>query len=448
MEKRKLKQINLGYKYRLYPNKKQENLLLNNFFLSNQSYNILNNIWKLEQDKKRGKLTKKNDYDNLVKKNLVKRELSFKGRTALLQQTRINFFKSVERFFSAKNQQLRKEKIAKAKTKKQKQKAFDFGKPKFKDSRSPYQSYTWNNQGFQILEHSEKYKILKIHGEKFKVRFHRELPESYKIKVINISKSNSQYFVSFSIEYFQEINNIEHTKSTGIDINCENFAISGYEKLLDNGAKNRKQVKTNQKILRLQRKKSRMDKLFKKRKISKKNSSKIQEKINKIHLKLSNHKNNLYHKITSQLVQDFDICIIEDLKIKNMTKSAKGNIENPGKQVKQKSGLNRSFLESSPTQFVNLLEYKIKLNDKILIRIDPKYTSQTCNKCQYKDKANRKNQSKFKCLNCGYTINADINASKNILDKGLEKLKSLRLGISPQTINESLSNSSSIELVS
>ncbi|HHB95145.1 MAG TPA: hypothetical protein ENK88_08370, partial [Campylobacterales bacterium] len=80
------------------------------------------------------------------------------------------------------------------------------------------------------------------------------------------------------------------------------------------------------------------------------------------------------------------------------------------------------------------------------VKVNPQYTSQICNRCGYKDKNNRKTQSKFKCLRCHHEINADINASENIEQRGLE---SLGLGISLQDYkSESLSNSDSLEFAS
>ena len=69
--------------------------------------------------------------------------------------------------------------------------------------------------------------------------------------------------------------------------------------------------------------------------------------------------------------------------------------------------------------FFEFLDYKLKQGGGQLIKVDPKYTSQTCNECGHISKENRQSQSKFVCTACGYSANADINASKNILDRGI-----------------------------
>ena len=88
-------------------------------------------------------------------------------------------------------------------------------------------------------------------------------------------------------------------------------------------------------------------------------------------------------------------------------------MDNPGKNVKQKSGLNRVILKTAWHRF------EIYIGQKMLvIKIPPHYTSQECSRCGTKDKKNRTSQSKFTCLSCGFSMNADINAANNIRDIG------------------------------
>ena len=104
-----------------------------------------------------------------------------------------------------------------------------------------------------------------------------------------------------------------------------------------------------------------------------------------------------------------------------MSKSSKGNELVHGKKVKQKSGLNRTILNASFYQFLAMLEYKqTMLNDKLLVKVDPKYTSLECSICGCRDKNNRLKQDKFECVECGFKINPDIQASQTILKRGLE----------------------------
>jgi putative transposase len=126
------------------------------------------------------------------------------------------------------------------------------------------------------------------------------------------------------------------------------------------------------------------------------------------------------HKITTWLANNHGIIVLEALKTKNMMKSARGTIENPGKNVKAKSGLNRSIADEAWYLFEQLLKYKIERLGGSLAYVDPKYTSQQCSKCKYISSKNRISQSNFKCKSCGYNVNADLNASKNILSRYLQ----------------------------
>ncbi len=136
--------------------------------------------------------------------------------------------------------------------------------------------------------------------------------------------------------------------------------------LIDNGATNRKSLKYNKLTKILERKQSR--RVLKAKKSKTKlgaNHKKTQAKLNKLNKKITNSKNDLYHKISTKLTNTFDMIVVEDLKTKNMSKSSKGNEINHGKMVKQKSGLNRTILGASFYQFVAILQYKHSmLNDE------------------------------------------------------------------------------------
>jgi transposase len=116
-------------------------------------------------------------------------------------------------------------------------------------------------------------------------------------------------------------------------------------------------------------------------------------------------------KLTTRLAGSFDIIRIEDLKIKNMTKSAKGTILNPGKNVKAKSGLNREIRNNGWGRCDR--RFQDKIGDR-LEKINPVNTSIRCNVCTYTNTKNRKSQAVFECLLCEHTDHADVNAAKNI----------------------------------
>ncbi len=101
-----------------------------------------------------------------------------------------------------------------------------------------------------------------------------------------------------------------------------------------------------------------------------------------------------------------------------MSRSAKGSIDAPGRNVKAKSGLNRSLSDSGMHQFATMLSYKADWYGRELHRVDPRYTSQQCSVCGHVEKENR-HKIKFQCKSCDHQDHADVNAAKNILARAL-----------------------------
>ena len=142
-------------------------------------------------------------------------------------------------------------------------------------------------------------------------------------------------------------------------------------------------------------------------------------RIQRLHTKASNVRNNHLHIISTEICKNHAMIFVEDLKIKNMSTSAKGTVEEHGKNVKAKAGLNKSILDQGWYKFKTLLDYKSLWNGGEVIEVNPQYTSQACSCCSYRDSRNRVSQAQFRCLQCHSEINADINAARNILAAGL-----------------------------
>ena len=116
-------------------------------------------------------------------------------------------------------------------------------------------------------------------------------------------------------------------------------------------------------------------------------------------------------KASTDIARRFDVIRIEDLKIPNMVRSARGTIESPGKNVRQKSGMNREILGSGWGMFARRLEQKAPGRVE---KINPAFTSQRCSACGHLDAKSRESQARFVCTACGFACNADVNAAINI----------------------------------
>ncbi len=143
--------------------------------------------------------------------------------------------------------------------------------------------------------------------------------------------------------------------------------------------------------------------------------------------KIKQINDNWVHQVSRKIAKRYSVVYLEDLKTRNMTQSARGTVEKPGSNIKQKSGLNRSILKTGWYKLERALAYKTTIH-----KVAPNYTSQRCHHCGTTDRKNRKTQSEFRCVSCGHSDNADINAAKNILAFGTrERLNGRGEGRSP-----------------
>lgn len=129
------------------------------------------------------------------------------------------------------------------------------------------------------------------------------------------------------------------------------------------------------------------------------------------------------HKAAHDISRRFGTVVLEDLRVKNMTASARGTTEEPGRRVRQKAGLNRSILNQGWSAFRTMLAYKLEERGGHLLEVDPAYTSQTCSDCGAVDRESRESQASFHCRHCGFRAHADVNAAINILRRNTASMR-------------------------
>ncbi|HSW71582.1 MAG TPA: transposase [Gammaproteobacteria bacterium] len=145
-------------------------------------------------------------------------------------------------------------------------------------------------------------------------------------------------------------------------------------------------------------------------------------RVNRVHCKISCVRQDYLHKTTSAISKNHALVCLEDLKIKNMSKSAAGSLEAPGKKVRAKSGLNKAILDQGWYEFRRQLEYKEAWLGGFVLAVPPQNTSRTCPECGHVSSENRLSQAHFACVACGYQGNADQVAAINILRAGHARL--------------------------
>lgn len=227
-------------------------------------------------------------------------------------------------------------------------------------------------------------------------------------KNVTISKHGKHWFISIQVEY-EVLEPVHQSRSAvGIDVGIAKFATlsDGTEIAPCNSFR-----MLEQQLVRLQRK------LARKVKFSN-NWRKLKAKIQELCIKIANVRRDFLQKVSTQICKNHAVIVMEDLKIANMSKSSKGTVQDPGKNVKAKSGLNKSILDQGWHSFREMILYKQLWNGGKVIFVPPHYTSQRCHMCGHTEKANRPTQKKFACVCCGYSQNADVNAAQNILAVG------------------------------
>jgi putative transposase len=152
------------------------------------------------------------------------------------------------------------------------------------------------------------------------------------------------------------------------------------------------------------------------------NWRKAKSKVQRIHARIANVRNDFLHKLSTDISKKHAIVCVEQLQVGNMSRSAAGTQEIPGTNVRAKSGLNKSILDQGWFEFRRQLEYKLTWSGGWLVAVPPHNTSRTCPVCCHVASDNRKTQSEFCCVECGFAENADVVGAINIRREGLSRL--------------------------
>ncbi|MCB1689092.1 MAG: transposase, partial [Halioglobus sp.] len=134
--------------------------------------------------------------------------------------------------------------------------------------------------------------------------------------------------------------------------------------------------------------------------------------------RIGNARRDYLHKCSTTISQNHAMVCIEDLQVRNMSKSAAGSTVQPGKNVRAKSGLNKSILDQGWFEVRRQLDYKLAWNGGHLIAVPPQNTSRTCPCCGHVSADNRRTQARFECVECGFEENADLVGAINVLRAG------------------------------
>jgi putative transposase len=227
------------------------------------------------------------------------------------------------------------------------------------------------------------------------------------IKNATVSCAGGEWFISIQTE--REVEQPRHpaTSLVGVDMGVIRFATLSSNRQITVIEPQHSFRRHEALLRRAQRTLSRRVKFSK-------NWIKAKARVQQLHTRIANVRRDFLHKQSTAISQNHAIIVLEDLQVKNMSASAAGTLEVPGKRVRQKSGLNKSILDQGWGQFRRQCQYKQDWQGGLVIVVPPQNTSRTCPCCGHVSKDNRQTQAKFRCVECGLEAHADDVAGWNI----------------------------------
>jgi putative transposase len=361
------------YKYRIYPTKGQESILIEWLntcrILYNQSLSERKEAYECDK-------TSINYYDqaNALREAKKTNEWLKNVHSQVLQDVLKRLDKSFQNFFRrVKNGEKP-------------------GYPRFK-SEDRFNSFTFPQSGFKIKEGRL---ILSKIGAITLIQ-HRKIPEEGIIKTCAIKRDVAQWYVTFVVELPDVERGKGEIKSiVGIDLGLNKIATLSNGEKIDNPRWLRE---SERKLAKEQRKLSRKKK-------GSNNRKKQKTVVATVHRKIRNQRSDFHHKISKKLVADYDLIVFEDLKVKNMVKN---------------KYLAKSISDAGWNELVSFVSYKAVEAGKVVELVNPNGTSQLCSSCGMEVKKSLAVRI-HRCPYCGLVMNRDENAALNILNRGLEKI--------------------------
>lgn len=263
-------------------------------------------------------------------------------------------------------------------------------------------------QGIKLEERNSRIYLPKIGW----IRYRKSRDITGKIKNVTVSQRAGKWYISIQTEYEKEKAIPTAQSAVGIDMGIARFATLSdgtYYEPVNSFRRHQDALRKAQLAM------SRKEKFSS-------NWQKARLKVRKIHSRIADIRKDYLHKISTAISQNHAMVCIEDLQVRNMSKSASGTRESPGRNVRARSGLNKSILDQGWYEFRRQLEYKLAWRGGILIAVPPQNTSRTCPYCGHVSADNRKTQAGFRCETCGFEENADVVGAINILRAGHARL--------------------------
>ncbi len=235
------------------------------------------------------------------------------------------------------------------------------------------------------------------------VKFRDTRPIRGTVKNVTVSHDPLGWHVSFTCEIAHEAP-VPRPEVVGIDRGvATTLALSTGEMLTMPASPERIEVL-----------KRRAQRVVARRKRGSNRRRRAQARVARLQARQARIRRDFHHRAALDTSRRFGVAVLEDLKTRNMTASARGTVTEPGRNVRQKAGLNRVILNAGWHRFATILTYKMEERGGQIVTVPARFTSQTCAACGVVDARSRESQARFTCIGCGHTDHADVNAAINI----------------------------------
>ena len=289
------------------------------------------------------------------------------------------------------------------------------GFPRFK-GKHRFDSFTYPDPaGWKILEQDSGKGRLRI-GNMGTIKMRgkpRVALSKGEPRTLTVRHKNGKWYAVVAVRYEADClsrNRGYHDRQIGLDAGCKDLVFTSDH---DN-------IANPKNLACAQRKLKKAQKELARKKRGSKNRNKARDKVARIHQKVANRRKDFLHQLSACVVFLYAFIAIEKLQLKNMTRSSRGTMSNPGKNVKQKAGLNRSMLDASIGLFFSMLAYKAEEAGSQLEKVPPNGTTQICARCG-KTVPKQLSVRIHDCPHCGFVAHRDYNAALNILLLGLSQ---------------------------
>ena len=362
-----------AFKYRIYPNKMQKELIQKTFGCTRYVYNYFLNLKQTTYQESKETISF-NQMSKLLTQLKKEKEWLKEPDKDALQKSLKNLDMAYQKFFKEHT-----------------------GYPKFKSKKNRYQSYRTSCTNNNIRFEGKYIKLPKLGYVKVR---DKQIPNGRILNATISEEPNGHYYCSICCTDIEITQYLKSGKNIGVDLGIVDFAI------LSDGSK----IENQRFYEKSERKLAKLQKSLSRKTIGGNNWNKARIKVANLQKHISNQRNDFLHKLTTGLVKNYDVIAIEDLDVKAMKET-------------DKSVRNKRIGDVSFAEFRRQLTYKSSWYGKDLVVIDRYYpSSQICHVCNHRDGKKSENIRSWTCPHCGSQLDRDINAAINILNEGLRLL--------------------------